>query len=158
MALMDDMSPEEVEATLDQLFASFDGYIGINNHMGSRLTQNEAIMHQVMQALKARGLVFIDSKTSALSVAAKVAEEEGIYYAKRDVFLDHVEDKDFVLNALKKLEEKALKNGYAIAIGHPKSVTIEALQAWLPHLAERGIELAPVSVVLSAPQPSALHE
>lgn len=157
LALMDDMTPAQVDENLQQIFTSFDGYIGINNHMGSLLTQNEAIMHQVMQALKARGLVFIDSKTSSQSVAATVAAEEGIYYAQRDVFLDHVETPEFVHEALAKLEAKAKKRGYAIAIGHPKEVTIEALRAWIPTLADKGLELAPVSVVLNAPPQGQPH-
>lgn len=149
MALMDAMSAEEVDENLKKIFASFDGYIGINNHMGSKLTQNSRIMHQVMQALKEKGLVFIDSKTISSSVAADIAAEEGIYYAQRDVFLDHEETVEFVMGALEKLEAIAHRKGYAIAIGHPKDVTVEALQKWLPTLDEKGLELAPVSVVLS---------
>ncbi len=149
IALMDNMTPDEVDEQLKTIFASFDGYIGINNHMGSRLTQNERIMHQVMDELKKRGLVFIDSKTSAKSVAAKIAKQTGIYYAQRDVFLDHEPTLEFVRNALTKLEKRALKRGYAIAIGHPKDVTIQGLKEWIPTLESKGIQLAPVSAVLS---------
>lgn len=152
MALMDAMSPDEAEEQLETIFDSFDGYIGINNHMGSRLTQNAPIMRRVMEQLHQRGLVFVDSKTSAKSVAADMAKDTGIYYAQRDVFLDHEATDDFVAQALEKLEDIALRRGYAIAIGHPKDVTIRGLKDWIPTLEDKGIALAPVSAVLNAPQ------
>ncbi len=148
MALRVSMDSTEIDRRLKKVFNSFDGYIGINNHMGSKLTQDSRVMKQVMAELKKRGLVFIDSKTSAKSVAAKTAKDIGLYYAQRDVFLDHIATDELVAGALKQVEDRALKYGYAIAIGHPKSVTINALKEWLPTLADKGLELAPVSAVL----------
>lgn len=93
-------------------------------------------------------MIFIDSKTSAKSVAEQAAKDAGLYYGARDVFLDHVPTDEFLQNSLALLEKKALAKGYAIAIGHPKSVTINALRAWIPTLKDKGLELAPVSAVL----------
>jgi polysaccharide deacetylase 2 family uncharacterized protein YibQ len=147
-ALMDDMSVKEIEAAFSKTLNAFEGYIGINNHMGSRLTQNPEAMKRVMQMLKDRGLVFVDSVTAAGSVAADIARAEGIYYAKRDVFLDHKDTPEYVRGALLELEATARRNGVAIAIGHPKDVTIAALREWIPTLEGKGLVLAPVSSVL----------
>lgn len=148
-ALLSSMSDTAREAAFEKMLDSFEGYIGINNHMGSRLTQDEDAMIQIMEMLRVRGLVFVDSKTSPQSVAADVAREMGLYYAERDVFLDHEETPEFVARALLQLENIARRKGIAIAIGHPKEVTIAALEAWIPTLEQKGLLLAPVSAVLS---------
>ncbi len=127
---------------------SFDGYVGINNHMGSRLTQDPAAMDALMPMLKTRGLFFVDSRTAGASVIASRAVEAGVPYAERDVFLDHVDSAAFVAGALAKTEKRALSHGSAIAIGHPKTHTIAALKAWIPTLKAKGIEIVPVSELL----------
>ena len=151
IALKDDMGRDEVAAMMEKAFESFDGFVGVNNHMGSRLTQNETAMGWVMEALDDRGLFYVDSKTIASSIAADAAREQGIDYAERDVFLDHEDSAAFVANALRKAERVALKKGYAIAIGHPKAVTVEGLRQWIPTLEARGFEIVPVSELLLTP-------
>jgi polysaccharide deacetylase 2 family uncharacterized protein YibQ len=141
------MSDAELDAMLAKAFASFDGYVGINNHMGSKLTQDEHAMRHVMAVLKARDLLFVDSKTIASSVASHMAAEAGLKYADRDVFLDNVNSVEAVRKNLHQLERIADRKGYAIAIGHPRDGTIGALREWLPTLKARGFELVPVSSV-----------
>lgn len=150
------LSEAEFKATLNtHIFPSFDGYVGINNHMGSKLTQNRQAMGWVMEELKNRGLYFVDSKTIGSSVAARVAMENGVPFAERDVFLDHYDTLDSVMKALGELERVAHRKGVGIAIGHPKSHTIEALRRWMPDMAKRGLELVPASAVLHDPQAQA---
>lgn len=150
--LKESMSNTEITAAFDVMMASFDGYDGINNHMGSRLTQDKDKMDALMGALKEKGLFFLDSKTVASSVAAHEAANHGVKYAERDVFLDHVETADFVHKALAKVEQVARRDGSAIAIGHPKPETIAALRAWLPTLEEKGFQLVPVKSLLITPK------
>lgn len=138
------MSAAELRAAFDVMLASFDGYEGINNHMGSRLTQDEAAMGVLMEVLREKGLFFVDSKTIQSSVAAREAKEAGILYAERDVFLDHVESRAYVDGALARAESLARRRGHAVVIGHPKMVTLDALRAWIPTLEGKGIELVPV--------------
>lgn len=147
------MSGEEMDAAFAVMLGSFEGYEGINNHMGSRLTQDKAAMDRVMKVLAAKRLYFVDSKTIQTSVAADEAREDGVPYAERDVFLDHVETPEFVRGALAQAEVVAKRKGSAIAIGHPKTVTIEALKEWIPTLKEKGIELVPVRELLVRPSP-----
>lgn len=126
----------------------FEGYVGVNNHMGSRLTQDKDAMRLVMAELKRRGVYFVDSKTIGTSVAADMAAESGLAYAERDVFLDHEITPEFVQAALTKLERTAYRKGYAIAIGHLHRVTIDALKGWLPTLKDKGLTLVPASAVV----------
>lgn len=151
LALWDGMSHEAFILALDEIFDSFDGYIGINNHMGSKLTQNREMMDWLMVELRKRKLIFVDSKTISTSVAIESANAHNLYHAQRDIFLDHVDTREFVINSLKKLEETAHKKGFAIAIGHPKAHTIQAIKEWLPTLAAKNIELVPISELVRAP-------
>ena len=148
MGLLTSMSLKELSQAFDKITQSFDGYVGINNHMGSKLTQDETAMRQLMSILKTRQLYFLDSKTIHTSVAGRVAQEVGVPFAVRDVFLDHEDTPEYVLNALKEAERIANEHGSAIAIGHPKENTVEALQQWLPTLKDKGFELVPLSELI----------
>ena len=88
------------------------------------------------------------SKTIGSSIAAQVASETGLKFAERDIFLDHEISLAFVRNALRKVEITARQKGYAIAIGHPHEVTIQALREWLPTLSTKGLTLRPASAVV----------
>lgn len=132
----------------EKVFTAFEGYKGINNHMGSRLTQDAGRMALVMGHLKRRGLYFVDSRTISTSIAADMAVQAGVDVAVRDVFLDHYESRAEIAKALAKLERIAAKNGVAIGIGHPKPNTVAALKSWLPTLKGKGFDLVPASVVV----------
>lgn len=151
------MDARTFAGTLAQNLAAIEGYVGINNHMGSRLTVDPAAMDRLMVALKARGLAFIDSRTTAQSVAAQSARVHGLPYAERSVFLDHVPGIGNVRESLKALEKTAREKGSAIAIGHPKDDTLAALREWIPDLAEKGFVLVPVTAVLHAPETRGLQ-
>jgi polysaccharide deacetylase 2 family uncharacterized protein YibQ len=116
---------EEVLRRLDWDLGRFDGYVGINNHMGSRFTGDTQAMGWVMDELKSRGLMFLDSRTIATSIGAKAAAADGVPFAERDVFLDDDQSALAVEQRLKEVEAIARKKGTAIAIGHPHDATIE---------------------------------
>ena len=105
-------------------------------------------MRLVLQEVKSRGLLFIDSRTIADSVGSKVAAELGVPHADRDVFLDNEQETAAVEQQLARTEEVARRRGYAIAIGHPHDATIAALTRWLPTLERRGFVLMPVSAIV----------
>jgi polysaccharide deacetylase 2 family uncharacterized protein YibQ len=134
---------------------AFNGYMGINNHMGSAFTVNRAAVTPILQELKKQGVWFLDSKTDARSVAATVAGEIGLPYAARDVFLDNVNSKAYVLQQLHQTERVARQKGFAIAIGHPRSGTVQALAEWLPQLAQRNLTVVPLSSIIHARFPQA---
>ncbi len=151
--LKTDMNKDEFQSLLNKNLGNFKGYVGINNHMGSKLTQDTKSMKWVMDVLKKRGLLFIDSRTIQTSVGAETAASFLVPYEERDVFLDHSADIDIIRKSLKQLENIALSNGHAIAIGHPRPTTIQALNEWLPTLKKKGITLVKISDVVKKPKP-----
>lgn len=147
-----DLPPEEVARRVEKNLTAFDGYVAVNNHMGSQFTQDGERLKILMSALRKRGVMFLDSKTAPRSIAEKTAREFGIRADSRDVFIDHVEDRAHVRSALIKIEQIARKRGSVIAIGHPKDVTLDALEYWIPGLKKRGFDLVPVTEVLRQPR------
>jgi uncharacterized protein len=141
---------EEVLRRLNWDLGRFDGYVGINNHMGSRFTGDAQAMGWVMDELKARGLMFLDSRTIAGSIGAKAAAAEGVPFAERDVFLDDEQTATAVDQQLREVEAIAKKKGTVIAIGHPHDVTIAALTRWIASLPQKGIVLVPLTEVVKA--------
>ena len=147
------MTKEEIKDKLKIMIKKFKDVKGVNNHMGSKLTEDYERMKAVMEVLKEEGLFFLDSKTSAKSKAEDAAADSGISYAHRHVFLDNNNDKTYILGQLNKTEQLARKNGYAIAIGHPKSQTFEALKEWLPTINEKGLVVEPLSKIVNILHP-----
>ena len=142
------MTKEQIQKNLLMNLDGFSGYVGVNNHMGSKFSRNRPGVETVMEEIKKRGVFFLDSRTTLHTILRKVAQEHGISATYRDVFLDHVETPEFVVAALCKVEDIARLNGSAVAIGHPKDITLDALEAWLPEVETRGFKLVPLSVVL----------
>ncbi|MBQ8436445.1 MAG: divergent polysaccharide deacetylase family protein, partial [Alphaproteobacteria bacterium] len=143
----------------EKMLNKFHQISGINNHMGSLFTEHAEKLAPVMDILRRRGLFFLDSKTSAKSVAKQVAADYAVAYAHRHVFLDNTNEKDYVLKQLALTERIARRNGYAVAIGHPKHATFLALKEWLPTLKQKNIKMLPLSQVVKILNPhiSYLH-
>jgi polysaccharide deacetylase 2 family uncharacterized protein YibQ len=146
-ALLTGLAPDELTRRIDWNLSRFDRFVGINNHMGSKATADRDVMDAVMAALDARGLLFLDSRTSSETVAQAAASRRGIPALRRDVFIDHDPSPIAVRAALLQAEEVAERQGFAIAIGHPKDATIDALAEWLPDVQARGFAVVPVSAV-----------
>jgi polysaccharide deacetylase 2 family uncharacterized protein YibQ len=147
-ALYTGLSRAEIIERLRWGLGRFDGYIGVNNHMGSRFTADPSGMAAVIAELQARGLVFLDSRTSPKSVGLGLAAAAGLPHAGRDVFLDDDLAPAAIALQLTRVEAAARRRGAAVAIGHPKEPTLAALRAWLPTLASKGLVLAPLSAVI----------
>ncbi|MFI4987748.1 MAG: divergent polysaccharide deacetylase family protein [Alphaproteobacteria bacterium] len=141
---------EEILRRLDWDLSRFTGYVGVNNHMGSRFTQDGHGMRTVLEALKTRGLLFLDSRTTPGSVGAKLARELGLPTLERDVFLDNVDSREEVAARLAEVARIARHDGYAIAIGHPRDATLDELETWVAEAAGEGLVLVPLSAVMRA--------
>lgn len=142
------MSDQEIEAGLNEMLGKFSTIKGVNNHMGSRFTEDEKRMNVVMKIIEEKGLFFLDSKTTAKSAVEKSAKNYGVDYAARNVFLDNKDDYNYIMGQLKQTENIAQKEGYAIAIGHPKVQTYKALKAWLPSLKDKNLKLVHLSEII----------
>ncbi|MEK6590135.1 MAG: divergent polysaccharide deacetylase family protein [Nitrospinota bacterium] len=122
---------------------------GVNNHMGSKLTEIEEPMKYIMEILKDKNLFFVDSRTTPKSMAYQVARVYGVKTARRNVFLDNREDEKYISGQIEELIHIAIKNGSAIGIGHPHPQTIAAIQKMVPLIKEKGIEIVPVSELVN---------
>jgi hypothetical protein len=147
-ALLVSLSDAELRQRTQAALDSFDGYVGANNHMGSRFTTFRPGMETVLRQFKGRGLMFLDSRTTAQSVGDQVAQEIGLPSIVRHVFLDDDESIDAVRRRLAETEAVARRQGFVVAIGHPHEATLQALGEWLPGLQAKGMALAPATAVL----------
>jgi len=115
----------------------------LNNHTGSKFTSNQVAMDKLFQVLKKYNYTFIDSRTTAKSVAKLSSKKYGVKMFSRNIFLDNKKDKKYIQKQLKKAIKIAKKNGMAIAIGHPYGITFKTLKE-SKHLLE-GLELVYVN-------------
>ena len=120
--------------------------------MGSLFTSNIVGMQVVMKELKRRGLLFLDSRTSGKTIGAAIAREHRVPVAQRNIFLDNDNSVPAINKQLQIMEEIAIKNGYAVAIAHPRDATIQALSQWLAVMAERGLVQVPISTIVAEQQ------
>ncbi|MCX8011607.1 MAG: divergent polysaccharide deacetylase family protein, partial [Desulfobacterota bacterium] len=121
---------------------------GVNNHMGSRATENEATMRAVFKALKPSGLYFIDSRTSSNSQAYNLAKAMKIPAGKNFIFIDNEPEVNYSKNSITKGIQLAKKNGEAIIIGHSRETTLKALKEIIPELKEQGVSLVFASALV----------
>jgi polysaccharide deacetylase 2 family uncharacterized protein YibQ len=146
-ALRVDLPAAENRRRLERALSGFSGYIGLNNHMGSRFTADAAGMRVVLDVARRRGLLFLDSRTTGASVAPRLAPAAGVPFLERTVFLDHDPARGAVDRQLAALERIAGRHGHAVAIGHPRDATIAALADWIGSLRARGVALVPASAI-----------
>ncbi len=125
-AILSTTSPAQVKAILDWNLSSVRGAVGMNNHMGSRITENQALISEVLRYCKVNGLDFLDSKTAYNSVVPRIAAREQIHLEQRDVFLDIQRDREYIRRMWSKSVAKARDNGYVIVIGHAWSTETAA--------------------------------
>ena len=151
-----DMDEAEIKQTVQADLASIPFLVGVNNHEGSLMTQHPGDLAWIMQALRSAGPYFyVDSYTTADSVAYEVAREQGVAAARRNVFLDDENTAESVHAQWQRLLKLAHLHGFALAIGHPRSATLALLEQELPLLQAEGVTLVPVSriVVLQEAHP-----
>jgi uncharacterized protein len=134
------MSDREIVTAVQADLAQVPFVQGVNNHEGSKASADPRVMHDVIGVLAQRGnLFFIDSRTNAASVGESTARDLGVPTAARDVFLDNQATVAYSEAQLLRAAAIARERGSAIAIGHPKPTTLEALRAMIPQLEASGI-------------------
>lgn len=119
---------ETIEKRIETLKQLFPNARYVNNHTGSKFTADSVAMEKLIRVLKKEGMQFVDSRTTGKTQVPNAVRSQGLPYVGRDVFLDH---QDGVANVKKQIREavrKAKEHGTAIAIGHPRPDTIQALK------------------------------
>lgn len=135
------MTAQQARDALTQMLESVPHAVGVNNHQGSRATADVGLMSALMPALRERNLFFIDSRTTAATVAYDAAESAGVRAASRKVFLDDNATREAILEQLDLAARDAARDGFAIAIGHPHPATIAALTEGVPRIEAHGVRL-----------------
>ncbi len=123
-----EMDEDAIRGFTRRALQSLPGVVGLNNHRGSRATASARVMTSVLEEVKAKGLIFVDSRTSGKSVAYKIAMEKGIPTLKNEVFLDHEADPAAMMKALEKAFARARKNGSVVMIANARPQTLEFLK------------------------------
>ncbi|WP_298721174.1 divergent polysaccharide deacetylase family protein [uncultured Ferrovibrio sp.] len=146
-ALWLNLDEAELKRRLQWNLDRFDSYVGINNHMGSRFTADAPRMTLVMEEVSRRQIFWLDSLSGPKSVGSAIARKAGVDTAERDLFLDD-ERSPGIQHELAAMERIARARGDVIAIGHPHTSTLDALEKWIAGAKEKGFSLVPVSTVL----------
>lgn len=145
-----DMSRAEFTRTFIADIEAIPHAIGVSSHRGSLLTRHPGHMHWLMEEIRNRGdLFFVDSYTTAASIALRLAHETGVPAAKRDVFLDPDQSPETVVREFARLKKLAQLNGFALGIGHPYPATLAFLEQELPKLRDDGFELISISALVA---------
>ncbi|MFV3404323.1 MULTISPECIES: divergent polysaccharide deacetylase family protein [Pseudomonas] len=139
----------ELASRLDAALAKVPYAAGINNHMGSRMTSQREAMAWLMSELQRRKLFFVDSRTSASTVAGAQAQAVGLAHVSRDVFLDDERTVEAIDRQLRLGVELARQQGSAVLIGHPYPQTLQVLERALPRLKAEGIELVSIAQMIA---------
>lgn len=142
-------SRDDVRQQLDAALATVPHAVGVNNHMGSRFTGDRAHMQWVLERLHEQNLFFIDSLTTPHSVACDGAAAIAVPCVARDLFLDDIDDEAAVRTQLDALLKLARTRGDAIAIGHARATTLAALRTDAPGFAPAGVDVVPVSAIVT---------
>lgn len=140
---------EELARRLDAALVKVPYAAGINNHMGSRMTAQREPMAWLMGELQRRHLFFVDSRTSAATVAAAEAQAHDVAHVSRDVFLDDVRTPEAIDAQLQQGVALARKQGSAVLIGHPYPQTLAVLERQIPRLKQLGIELVTLQQMIA---------
>lgn len=147
-ALLTGLGEDEIMRRFLWGLAQFDGYVGVNNHMGSRFMARGELLEPLLAAADERGLLFLDSRTKADTKGSDIATRLRLPNARRDIFLDNELTVKNVTAQLAEVERVARKQGHAVAIGHPHDVTVDMLAKWIPQARARGFTLVPVSTIV----------
>ncbi len=140
------MAADAIPLLFEQMMESVPYAVGVNNHQGSQATADPVLMQELMPVLRNWNLFYVDSRTTAATVAYDTAQRMGVRSAFRNVpFLDDVAEVSAVRKQLELALREAKKKGEAIAIGHPHPATLEAISEVLPQAEKRGVQLVLVS-------------
>jgi len=142
------MDKPEINRRIDECLKSFPYISGVNNHMGSKFTEDAPSMKILLNNIKKRKLFFLDSRTTPDTVAFSLAKEMGIKTAKKSLFLDNDKDIDTIKTKINELLEISITDGLGVGIGHPHQVTIRVLKEMIPQLKHRGVKIVPITELL----------
>ena len=140
-----DMAAKQIREILLKDISHFPYIKGVSNHMGSKATRSAKTMRIIFQELEKKRLYFLDSLVSTDSVCQELAAEMELKFGKRDVFLDNEENTQYIKGQIEELMMQAKREGYAIGIGHDRTITLKVLKEVMPQLEKGGFKFVFVS-------------
>lgn len=148
-ALMNSLDAEQNIRRLEWIMSRATGYVGLVGYQGSGFSANPRSVKPLMADLRSRGLLYLDGKQTAASIAVRSADAAGVPAAQADLILDLELGRAAVLKQLKLAESLARANGSVIAIGHPYPVTLDRIRIWMRSLSENGFAVTPLSGIIA---------
>jgi hypothetical protein len=146
--ITNDMDEAAIRGVVEDDLASVPGAIGVNNHMGSRGTADRRVMRAILEVVKERGLVFLDSRTTKETIAESLAVEMGVRTARRHVFLDNTDEEAAIRKEVERTITMARERGAVVAIGHAHRQTPRIVAAMLAEFDRQGVILVPLSSLM----------
>jgi polysaccharide deacetylase 2 family uncharacterized protein YibQ len=149
------MSDEEISERFKKALEGVPGVLGVNNHQGSKATENKHVMGILLPQIKKAKLFFLDSVTTGKSICPEICRRIGLRSAKRDVFLDRPAAKlkgkdleDYIRQQLYQLSDEAIGKGWAIGIGHDRKTTLKVIKDMALELENKGVKFVRVSDII----------
>lgn len=149
-AITSNLSDKEISKRVNDAIDSVPYAVGINNHMGSKITADKRIMRVILDICKERNLYYLDSKTTKKSVVAELATEIGVPFLENELFFDEVFTTNHIVKQTTQLIKKTEVDDSIIAIGHVGVVgekTASVLKQYIPKLKEKA-EIVTLSNIL----------
>ena len=144
------MNVNQVARRVNDALASVPFAEGVNNHMGSKATENKQLMSLIFSEIKNKNLFFVDSRVTLKTICGPLARQTQIPFAERDVFLDNQHDRVQIEYQFTQLAAEARRQGYAIGIGHARSLTWTIVREQLKKLSDEGFEIVPVKALVTS--------
>lgn len=150
-AITTDLTDEEIRKRVEQAIAEVPFAVGMNHHMGSKVTEDERVMRIILEVCREKGFFYLDSKTTGNSVIPKIAKELGVPYLENNLFFDHVYSASHIQRQASLLARQLGDRDQLIAIGHvgvTGNKMVEALKTFIPEYKKQA-DLVPVSALLT---------
>ena len=142
------MGASEIRRTLLKILGEMQGVVGVNNHTGSKGSEDEALMTIVLAELKRRGLFFVDSVTSQRTAGGRVAQKLRMHIAKRDVFLDNRNEREAIEAQFADAVKICRENGFVLVIGHDRALSLQIISEQMKKLSAEGFRfVSPVDYI-----------
>lgn len=145
------MTKTSIENTILKALENVPFAVGVNNHMGSKATENKRVMRTVFSALQKHNLFFVDSLVTSRSICKTLAKEMHLPFAERDIFLDNKNERAYIEGQLQKAVQKARSAGRAVAIGHARNLTLQVIAEQIPTLEKQGIQFVFIKDLTKTP-------
>ena len=149
-AITTDLSNEEIRKRVENAIANVPHAVGMNHHMGSKVTEDERVMRVVLEVCKEKGLYYLDSKTTGNSVVPKLAEELAVPYLENNLFFDHLYTEQHICRQASKVVDELIGSEQLIAIGHvgiTGDIVVTELKKHIPQY-QKYAEIVPLSTLV----------